>query len=528
MSIISPFPQNTQIYLYAGVPWGNDYSDIRLFETYAERTQYLETKQVAGFPTCSIVHNGRIRVTGQINDMINCNYMSFKNFGAGYPENLRTFYCFITSVDYVNINTVEIQYEIDWIQSYLFDFKYGECFVEREHVNDDTFGKHLLDEGIAITDYRIMEMFQHNYQKGYVCYYLSDVASAVNVDTRNGMLIATELTMNRYLVRGDLELFLNQLNRNGESDKVVSLTMCPMPFADQEDITNPNLQMFFNLVNEPLLFKDSESEYKAVNNKMGIFPFKLFTVDNYNGSVQEFHWENFEGDPAFEMDGVIHPRPCLECFPKNYLKWYGENFKTRNFAVQYTNFPQIPWTSDTFRAWVSQNGTAMFWDNASKGVQAVGGALTAALGIATGNPLMAMGGASGVMSGVAGISNNDNAVNYHATHGSQLGGALEACGMDYLFNTIGFRVIEYCLPPEVAKRIDKFFSRYGYKVDVPKKPNVKGRKYCNYVKCNQAHVDGLIPVDAKNAMERALLSGTTFWHTNNMDMDVTVNPIVRV
>lgn len=526
MSIISPFPQSTQIYLYSGIPWGNDYSDIRLFSSESERDTFLQTKVKAGFPSCSIVKNGRIRVTGQINDMVSCNYMSFRNYGAGQLETLKTFYCFITSVEYVNINTVEIQYEIDWVQSYLFDFTIGECMVEREHVNDDTFGKNIVDEGIAIGDYSIENIFRHLYQKGYVCYFLSDVAESVTVNTKNGMLLATQMTANRYLVRGDLEIFLNQLNQNGESDKVVSLTMCPMPIGEQSDITDPDLTQTFNLVNNPLSFSDSTGSYTAKNNKMGCYPYKLFTVDNFNGSVQDFKWENFDGNPAFTMDGVIHPRPCIECYPNNYMAWNGTSFKTRNFAVQYTNFPQIPWTSDTFRAWVSQNGTAMYWDNISKGVSVAGGTIGAIVGIGSGNPLVAVSSASTAVSAVGGIEGNQAIEHYHATHGSQLGGALEACGIDYLLNDIGFRVIQYCLKPKDAERIDNFFTRYGYKVDSYKKPNITGRQYVNYCKCKVARADGDIPVDTKNILEKALTNGVSFWHTNNMDMAVTVNPIV--
>lgn len=527
MSIISPFPQSTIIRLYKNVPWGMDNKDIRWFSTAAQRDVYLNARYMNQWNNCSIVKNGQtIKLTGQINDYLVANYMEFTNYGAGETGNEKSFFAFITSVDYVNINTFAVSYQIDWIQTYLFDFTFGACLVEREHVNDDTFGKYLVDEHIAISDYVITEILKEKYDKGYVAYFLSDVATSVDVQSKNGMLIATDMTANRYNVYGDLELFLKQLNSNGESNKVVSLTMCAMPLGEVSDLTDPDYTQTFGLQDDHVTFSDGITTYVAKNKKMGIYPYKLFTVDNFNGSVQEFKWENFTGNPAFKMDGVMHPRPCLECYPTNYLKWWGEVFETRNFSVEYTNFPQIAWTSDTFRAWLAQNGTAMTWDNMGKRVGVVGGTLTGIVGGMSLNPSAVASGLNTVMSSVSGLESNQATEKFHETHGSQLGGALEACGMDYLHNDIGFRVIEYCIKPEVAKRIDEFFTRYGYAVDEVKVPNINGRQKVNYVKTNGCHVDGDIPVDAKDAMENAMNSGVSFWHIDDMDTKLTSNPIV--
>lgn len=524
MSIVTPIPQQSLIILYQGVGWNPDYNDIRLFDNAGQRDTYLNGKLIGQWQNCSVVKPGEsIRLQGRLGDMISANYLSFTNGNLGSSY---TWYAFVTSVNYVNVNTVEIQYSIDWIQSYLFSFDFKPCLIDREHVNDDSFGVNVVEENISISDYVITEILRERYQKGYVVYFLSDAASSVDVDSKNGMLIATQFTANRELVRGNLQMFLQQLNANGESDKVVSLSMCPMPIGDQADITNPNLKMTFGLQDDHITFSNGSKTYTAKNRKMGCYPYKLFTVDNFNGSVQEFKWENFRGNPAFEMNGVLHPRPCLECYPTNYMHWWGENIPTRNFAVQYTNFPQIPWTSDTFRAWVSQNGTAMFWDNVGKGVTIAGGALGGIISAATGHAAGVAVGAQQIMQGLSGLEKNQASTEYHATHGSQLGGALEACGMDYLNNDIGFRVIEYAIKPEVAERIDKFFTRYGYRVDAVKTPNIRGRRYFNYVKCVNAIVEGVVPVDAKQAMENALINGCTFWHTDDIGTVPSSNPIV--
>lgn len=524
MSIISPFPQNTQIYLYEGIPWGNDYSDIRLFESELERDTFLQSKIRGGWGSCSIVKNGRIRLTGQINDMVTCNYMSFRNYGAGQIGNLKTFYCFVTSVEYININTVEIQYEIDWIQSYLFDFSYGECFIEREHVTDDTFGLNTLPEEFETGEMSISNVQDNTFEPAVRLLYLSPAQDETHLSGINGKgtLYAVNYLSQNETAEGypAIDTVLSQLNSYGGSNDVADMCMTVQGMSSSN-----GLRTTFNVQNDGKVFTFGNESYTAVNNKMQCYPYKFMTIDNYEGSVEQYRYENFSDTTwTFAIEGTDMPKPCMECFPINYQGWNGspESPNTaQQSSVMYTNFPEIPWTSDTFRAWVSQNQLSLAGEAVGKIVQTAAGVAS----IASGNIPMGIGLTVSGLKGAVSMSEN---IQQHKLHSHELRGGVASAGMSYLRNTVGFRCIQYCLRPEYAKRIDRHFTRYGYTVNASKVPNIRGRQYVNYCKCKIARVDGNIPVDAKNIMENALTKGVSFWHTNSMDMEITTNPIVGV
>lgn len=95
-----------------------------------------------------------IRVELETASLYDCNYLMFQN--TGYKDTdgrTRWFYAFIDSVDYVNEATSEIVYTIDPMQTWLFDFKFADCMVEREHVRDDRIGKNVISEPVECGEY---------------------------------------------------------------------------------------------------------------------------------------------------------------------------------------------------------------------------------------------------------------------------------------------------------------------------------------------------------------------------------------
>lgn len=514
MSLINPIPQQTVIKFYKDVVWDNSYKDIRWFSSVSQRNSYFNARLTDTFENCSIAKPGRaIRVQGSTEHFLKCNYLSWRN--VGLTEN-REYYAFITAVNYVNVNTVEIEYEVDWVQSYLFDFVFEAFMVEREHVADDTFGKHTLPENLDTGEYVIKNVTNNTYSKGLMAYYLSTVVENIELKKRDGMYYGTELfyaTEDSPTTIAQMSQLLSQLNRNGEANEVVKLCM----IAGEMVQTN-GMHESFDVAQDNLQFTYWDESYTAKNNKMRGFPFKFFTLDNYEGMVQDFRYEEFPANGcSFKVEGTMTPTPCMMCFPINYKGAWGD--AVQQFAITFTNFPEIAWTSDTFRAWVSQNSVGIAQEGLKHGLQIASGALNVLSG-------QAGEGISQIVEGGFGIAGMQQQIENKQIHSQSLQGNIAMAGMSYFRNTIGFRVTEYCCRPEIAKRADQFMTRYGYRVDAVKIPEVNSRQYCNYVKGSGAVVGGDIAEDAKLTMERALNSGVTFWHTDNIGMTLTENPII--
>lgn len=120
----------------------NFFSSPKRVKFQLENLQYLRTGE------------NSIKVELKTAALYDCNYLMFQN--TGYMDasgRTRWFYAFIDRVDYVNEATSEIFYTIDPMQTWLFDFKFADCMIEREHVRDDQIGKNVISEPVECGDY---------------------------------------------------------------------------------------------------------------------------------------------------------------------------------------------------------------------------------------------------------------------------------------------------------------------------------------------------------------------------------------
>lgn len=435
------------------------------------------------------------------------------SFTTAFPTvtSERTYYCFIKSIDYVNINTFEITYAIDWIQTFLFDFQIGVCFVEREHVNTDAIGEHTLDERVDIGEL-VTTATSSWLETPAVMTQILPKNGQLTVKYRNGVI--TPVLGQSYPATdgGSLQDTLNTYRDTPE--QVIQVCMIASSMATQGGgLTAAQKDVSFSRA--PLKFIFQSDQYTPVNNKMFCYPFMLFTVDNYGNSVEQFHYEDFlspTGDFLFRIDMTPEPTPSMICYPKQY-KNQGESTQE---GITYDNFPKCAWQSSPYEDWLNRNGKLM------KNQLALNVITKAMVGSAGGAAGAVTSGLS-IMNDIMGYQVEEQ---YHKIHGSALAGDIESAGINFSRGRIGFRVIQFGIKPEAARRIDRKFTRFGYRVDTAKIPNITGRQYFNYVKCNGAEVIGNIAIDAQNAMVNALNSGVTFWHTDNISNDYPTNPIV--
>lgn len=167
MSYIEP---NSVVKIYTtnvngeSVPFDVNMENTVLFVSGEQQQKYLETFRPILLTKNSYtrVNRGVIKIgfdkdiTSEVyKDKIiaavyNSNYMAFKNTSF---EN-KWFYAFIDSAEYLNNNTVTIAYHIDVIQTYMFDWVFNQCLIEREHTVTDAYGEHTLPEQLETGPYR--------------------------------------------------------------------------------------------------------------------------------------------------------------------------------------------------------------------------------------------------------------------------------------------------------------------------------------------------------------------------------------
>ncbi len=172
--------------LLCSVPWNSDYRDIVHFDTQAAIDVYLESN--AGphviFNTMTFARPGiPIKISLPYDQCYAYNYLRVRNnalpmsMGGG-----KTFYYFITDVQYLAPNTTQLTVQLDVWQSFGRDVTFGNCYVERGHVgiantnNALDYGRQTLivPEGMDLGN-----EYQVTYQ------YEKILANSDNTDTTN-------------------------------------------------------------------------------------------------------------------------------------------------------------------------------------------------------------------------------------------------------------------------------------------------------------------------------------------------------
>jgi hypothetical protein len=80
---------------------------------------------------------------------------------------------------------------------------------------------------------------------------------------------------------------------------------------------------------------------------------------------------------------------------------------------------------------------------------------------------------------------------------------------------LGFHFYNAHVKLSEAKRIDDFFSVYGYSTHKVKKPNLTGRQYWNFVKTESCAIAGDMPASSKAAIAKIFDGGIFFWHNGD-------------
>ena len=81
-----------------------------------------------------------------------CNYIAFQNPRHGN----KWYFAFIDDVKYKAPNQCIVIFTIDVWSTFFDNWSSRPCFVVREHVNDDTPGKHTVPENVTTGDYIII------------------------------------------------------------------------------------------------------------------------------------------------------------------------------------------------------------------------------------------------------------------------------------------------------------------------------------------------------------------------------------
>lgn len=491
--------------------------------------------------------DGVIRVGELIDDIQSYNYVMYRNTN----HSNKWFFAYITGMEYLNDNVTAVSIKTDTFQTWQFSLTYKRCFVEREHVNDDTFGKHTVPENLETGEY--VSNYTTNilpYKKSFphgadptdptqaiaadiiICFQVTEIDPLLPWISDQNWYGYMNSCFSGLFVFGvtaasTARKVINAYDNASKGDSIVSIFNAPVPFFNDcvmvtslidptDKVLIPPVSLSNTILNSftSYAMPSTLDGYSPKNNKVKCYPYNFISIDNHGGGSAVFNYELFHNNsPSFGIEGAFGQGCDIMLVPEGYK---GDNSHNYAYGVAGAKYPQCAWRSDYYLNWLTQNAVNQPFGAAT----AIGGAaLGIASGIAFSNPITAL--AAGV--GLLGAIGDSISKNYEAQkHPDQAKGQASCGNMILGANNGGgmcFTLYKMSVKAEYAKMIDDFFSMFGYKVNEVKVPNITGRRNWNYVKTIGCYIDADIPQEDLKEIKDMFDKGITLWHNPTTFMD---------
>lgn len=467
-----------------------------------------------------------VRYAGNIEDLYGFNYCMYRNHN--YSE--KWFYAYVTDLQWANEQTTIVSLKTDVYQTWQFELQFKRSFVEREHVNDDTIGLHTIPENLEYGEY-ICSGTDHDI-----------IASVLNNDDAMIMIQVTTVTFdNHSYPTSDLNEFggipqgcyvigvplqtselgkfmtiIGDYQSSGKGDAIVSISIVPKvccewttkagtgTLASEQYYVPIGDQGFNKISTKTITMNTSLNGYTPKNNKLYCYPYNYLYVSNNAGVDIDYHYENFDGNPSFDLWGVLEQGGSLFLEPNNSKKSQVDaSGNAWSEGIPLAKLPNISWLNDYYLNWQAVNGANIKLQTLTAGLSWAGGAI-------------------GAMSGYGGDYTSSNLASDVANIMQKVKEARltppqaegNVASGDIMFSTIGLRVTyrKMSIRAEYAKIIDDYFSAFGYRVNAFKTPNRTGRQNWNFVKTVGCNIEGNIPQGDMQEIKTIFNSGVTLWH----------------
>lgn len=564
-----PLVGTTRLRLIKGISFDDEYRDVILFNTRDEQTAYFTQKAGVEFDAHSYqrAESNYVKVTKPYKDMVGYCYLMFRN--ADHED--RWWYAFVDEIVYVNEQTTGVRFHIDIMQSHMFDYTIGKSFVVREHSKTDKPGDNIVPENIYFGEYEYDLIDDQLEVDASKCPFgFSGTLSADDM-----MLVIAYnpaiFDIAKFGISGD---YVWSENLYGGVYQGLRFVCLPFTTKMSSDVIEELVGLLDTIITlydvvtvggvisafmMPIIFLPEKGEvtwenkrhgvgfdaptgfanHSLKNNKLLTYPYVALNATNGRNEGVDYAYEYFiNRGPYFFYEGSLSLNPSCLCYPVGY--------KGKTFAVEdgltIDSYPIASWGQDGLSEWVSNHmfqtalgvglsvatsgasayaslannavASAKYYDPnlSTKEAKALvgnmkdrGAALADSAGTSHASATVRselVSSAIGILPQIAATPKSTNGVNAH----------------DLIFGNPSGKSIKFRrkhIRTEYVKKLDAYFTRFGYATNEHKVPDIKSRPYWNYLQLEDAHITNIkCPMNAINKIKEVLERGVTFWRPN--------------
>lgn len=479
-------------------------------------------------------------------DLTEYSYVMYQN--ENYSN--KWFYAFISGMEYLNDNTTKISIITDSFQTWQFDITYKASFVEREMINvsSDVPGANLVPENLETGEYKIGGTANvTGLSPVYVCAYSGDSLSMgggtynfPSYSIVNG--IFSSVTFLVALDNSGLNSLYTALLTGNQSEKIVALFTIPSFAVDSSNLTQLSGSVYYvagkaSAISKTLVSTPSTLDgYTPKNAKLRTYPYMYLGFNPPNGTSKIYRYEDFSnGTPTFKFVSEINPNPSVYMIPQDYRGQSGDSLSD---SATLNGYPQLASRVDVYNSWVAENTGILSVQQSQAYTNTMydvaGGTIGLISSIFSSAFKQDFGGLGGVATSALDMYKTANNYDYYIQmvnaqkekqamlpDNVSLGGSnATLLGYNLMDNNIFTR---YNIKYQFAKRIDDYFSMFGYQTNELKIPNISNRPNWNYVKTQGINIIGNIPNEDLEIIKTLYNSGITLWHNPSTFLDYSQN-----
>ena len=305
-----------------------------------------------------------IKIPVRYEDSFDYDYVEIVNNSSS--DKKRTWFCFITGRAYLNNNCTMLELDVDYVQTFYYStvvdgvvpFWNISGFTSKSTMN-------VLPNRGEVSDYPVPESTCMSFnwaQIGYgvVIYSSVDLTNLSSVNYRSAIIDGQYTAAPPYIMLENVASItdlINRLNNLGITDAIAGMYLFPLDYIDVTLLTtSPQIATnasFYKELTYTVSKPTNCGGYVPENKVLLGYDYSYFTVNNGQGEVQTFHFEDFNGTPTFKSRiSFASGCPTVFIYPSNYIDSDQNNFRQRTMKI--TQAPACSYLNDSYRIWLAQ------------------------------------------------------------------------------------------------------------------------------------------------------------------------------
>ena len=359
--------RDTQYTLYKTGRTDPTFKNIWAFSSREERDIWLST--CSEYP---IMHNKYWRVGSSIKipvryeESFNYDYVRIVNRVENATAT-KTWFCFVTARNYISNNCTLLTLAVDYVQTFYFSvaldggeypFWQVDGFISK--ATNNMIPPRGTPSEFPTPEVDCFNLYFNATGFSVVIYSSVDIRDLSSLKYTTAIIDGQYTASPPYVMKADvaaISKLINDVNTAGYTDAISGIYLIPNDYINLSSLTSSPLlatdSSIYRTVQRTVTQPTSCAGYIPKNKELLGYDYSYFTINNGQGEISTWHFEDFSGTPTFNARlSLASGSPVLIMYPANYINTDQNDF--RQLSVKVTQAPACSYLNDSYKIWLAQ------------------------------------------------------------------------------------------------------------------------------------------------------------------------------